>query len=542
MKDKVAILVLLLVSGLALRPLTADGLFRSHDSLAHVYRQASFSSSLKQGNLVPRWGGNLNRGYGHPALMFHYPLIYYLGHGFHLAGFSFVTAVKLTIGLGWLLAAVGLYWLARRFVSRWVALAAAVVFISLPYRLVLIYVRGAVAEHLALSLTPWFLWGLDRTVTKPSRKRVAVASLLTAALILSHQAVSLMMLPVGAILVAVRALAWKPKPRWPAARSFLTVISLALGLSAFFWLPAVVEGKYTHRDQLILAQDYVRRYPAPRELFYSPWGWGLGPLDGARSGHSVSLGWVSWLALGVGTIWLITRRNKRLSQPLLIVGWLGMIGGLFFLLPVSRPMAFYLWGLRFFQFPWRFLSLTAISASLLSTVIWRWFPSWISLLILLLVVVNSIGYHRIQGVIDSPRKDEDFSPVVATTTETGELTPRWATSFQDLPPEEELQVVSGAEIEYDILDYQYERHQYRVVATQKTQVVDNTLYFPGWKVYIDTAVTPINFQDQNWRGLITFPVSAGEHELELVFEETRLRKLANGVSLLAVGMMIALLV
>ena len=75
-----------------------------------------------------------------------------------------------------------------------------------------------------------------------------------------------------------------------------------------------------------------------------------------------------------------------------------------------------------------------------------------------------------------------------------------------------------------------------------TQVADNTLYFPGWKAYVDNVEVPIEPYDQNWRGIITFPVPEGKHNVRVVFEETKLRKFANALSIIGIGILLALFV
>lgn len=90
---------LLLVIFLSFIPLVSlfhPGMFEAHDSQSHVARLVAFYQSLQEGNLIPRWAGNLNMGFGHPVLMFLYPLANYIGSIWHFLGFSFIDSVKLT--------------------------------------------------------------------------------------------------------------------------------------------------------------------------------------------------------------------------------------------------------------------------------------------------------------------------------------------------------------------------------------------------------------------------------------------------------------
>src|SRR5688572_3623586 len=88
-------LLLFLLSLLPLFDFLKPGLPLTHDGIDHVARIANFYQNLTEGNLVPRWAGNLNWGFGHPILMFLYPLPSYFASLFHFLGFSLIDSVKL---------------------------------------------------------------------------------------------------------------------------------------------------------------------------------------------------------------------------------------------------------------------------------------------------------------------------------------------------------------------------------------------------------------------------------------------------------------
>ena len=74
MKKNVLLALLICLSLLPLIGLFPTGIPWTHDGKDHVVRIANFYQNLQEGNLVPRWGENLNWGYGHPVMMFLYPL------------------------------------------------------------------------------------------------------------------------------------------------------------------------------------------------------------------------------------------------------------------------------------------------------------------------------------------------------------------------------------------------------------------------------------------------------------------------------------
>ena len=81
------LLCVIIFSCVPLYTLLHPGLPITHDGQDHVARIANFYLSLSEGNIVPRWAANLNWGYGHPILMFLYPLSSYAASIFHVIGF-----------------------------------------------------------------------------------------------------------------------------------------------------------------------------------------------------------------------------------------------------------------------------------------------------------------------------------------------------------------------------------------------------------------------------------------------------------------------
>ena len=107
--DQAWLILLLVISLLPLLTLFRPGLPVTHDGQDHVARIANFYRSLSEGNLIPRWAANLNWGFGHPILMFLYPLPSYVASLFHFLGFSLVNSTKIVFGLSFTLSGLAMY-------------------------------------------------------------------------------------------------------------------------------------------------------------------------------------------------------------------------------------------------------------------------------------------------------------------------------------------------------------------------------------------------------------------------------------------------
>src|SRR5215213_4479111 len=102
-------LLILILCILPLLDLLHPGLPKTHDGQDHVARIANFYQSLQQGIIIPRWAANLNWGYGHPILMFLYPMPSYIASFFHFLSFSLVDSTKIVFALSFLLTTVTMY-------------------------------------------------------------------------------------------------------------------------------------------------------------------------------------------------------------------------------------------------------------------------------------------------------------------------------------------------------------------------------------------------------------------------------------------------
>lgn len=116
------------------------------------------------------------------------------------------------------------------------------------------------------------------------------------------------------------------------------------------------------------------------------------------------------------------------------------------------------------------------------------------------------------------------------------LNPIWMSKGEDYPvKKEKIEIIEG---ESEILNKNIEKfnkHTYRIKVSSKiARFVDYTFYFPGWKVFVDGREIPIQFQDPNYRGIITFEVPEGVHEINVVYSFTKIRVL--GVLLSFIGL------
>ncbi len=407
MKRLVILLSLFAIAPL-LHPLYMWG---AHDGRHSIYFLVEFDRSIQDGILWPRWAPDFAYGYGYPIFNIYAPLVYFLGEAFHLAGLDFVTSVKIVFALGFVLSGLAMFWFARDTLGSRGALVAAVVYMYVPYRLVDVYVRGALSESWSFVFIPLVLGAFRRLLSAaelriasgsgPGSPRIVPWAILAAfsfaGLILTHT-LALMMVPVIAgyvlwhLLRIARVVPALNQPVPPPsavnrARAFTgwTIANIiavikgsrelispagwclfagvaALALSAVFWLPLVVEYSSVRVDQWTTADyDYRDHFVYLHQLVSPFWGYGISK-PGPDDGMPFQLG-VAPLALGL--MGLVASRRRGVTAERSFFALLAA-GAIFMMLAASVPIWQVSGIASLLQFPWRLLMMTTLALAFLA--------------------------------------------------------------------------------------------------------------------------------------------------------------------------------
>ncbi len=531
-----ALLFLVIFSIFPLISFMKPGLPLTHDGQDHVARIANFYRSLAEGNIIPRWAANLNWGYGHPILMFLYPLPSYLASLFHWAGFSFVDSTKIVFGLAFVASALAMYlWMKIAF-GRTAGIVGALLYVFAPYRFVDLYVRGAIGEHTAFIFPPLVLYFLYKLSSSSSYKNSAANGIGLAVsvmlLILAHNAIAIMFMPIIGVYM-IYLLLFESKQSWLFGVVSAAAILMGFALSAFFWIPAYFEGKYTLRD-IVTSGEAAARFVPWTWFIYSPWNYGQG------DSLTKSLGIMQWA--GVVGAFMVIWKTKFTKIWIILISSLGILFVSFFIMTSwSKPIWFAVTTLQKFQFPWRFLSISVFAAAVAGGVAvsellkYRKTAPYIMMIVCFLIVITTIPMWHPKAYV---MHDESFySGIYLSTTDTGESSPIWSVRFMEHTPAAPLEVIDGdATITNGFRSSTV--HEYTLHVFKPTLFLENTVYFPDWNIYIDGAATQIQYQNPNYRGLMTFHVAPGTYSVKVVFENTKLRTVAERISLVALAIIV----
>ena len=236
----------------------------THDGEYHLLRLFLLDHSLRVGLWYPRWLPDLFMGFGYPLFNFYAPLTYYLGAVFTRLGLDTYGALQAVAIGAVLVGTAGMYTLATGLLGtapRGLLAAAAYVLAPYPF-LHNIYLRGAVPEMWGVALVPWVLWAGLRAYGRASIAASVSLTLALSALVLLHNLSAL--IGAGLLLLWVAVLAAIDR-HVAGIRAIVAATAAALGLTAFFWLPALGERGLV---QLELAWT---SYAEVSKWLYDPW-------------------------------------------------------------------------------------------------------------------------------------------------------------------------------------------------------------------------------------------------------------------------------
>ena len=544
----------------------------SGDTLLHLYRAVQLDALFQEGILYSRWAPDLVYGYGYPLFNYYAPLAYYLVELFHLLGLSLVGAFLMTFVAAFIGASLFTYSWVRGLFGEAAGLAAAALFVFSPYLMIDGFQRGALAELIGLALLPLILWAFRLAILDRRWFYALIATLTYAALILTHNISALIFSPVLIAYAWMIGASQAPagRGRWWAglrlALPALGLMALSLGLSAFYWLPAIVE-----QDLVQISQAF-----GPAHFNYATNFLGLGDLlalpfvvDPKLVQQDVPLA-VSWIAILLAVLGLATLGRYRTEPEKLghiLFAALVVVFGLFMALPLSL----FIWDrlplLPFVQFPWRFLGLVSLFLALLagvgldSLLALEWPVGWgrrlrlaLPALVIGLAALYMLPWGYTDTVVPPPATitgAADFARQSGAlgTTSAGEYLPL---AVAEVPAAERPGFPEdGARLAQEtlpegahLLSAEYRPLAYEVTLDSPVPFTAtfNTFFFEGWRGTIDGR--PVDLRAAGPKGLISLDVPAGRHEIAIRFESTAARDLAtiiSGLSLLLLGLALFLI-
>lgn len=556
-----ALFFLVILSLPALKSLAASGFYTSHDGETHTARIAQYYQALADRQFPPRFAGSFYNGLGSPIFVYIYPLPYLLGSLFHLAGFSYVNSFKIIMSLGFVFSGIFAYlWLKAVFKSEKAAFLGALFYMWVPYRFLLIYVRGSISELLAYTFLPLLLFSVTKLWEKNSIKWIAFSAISFSLLLLSQNLVAVISAPIIAGYVILLAI---NRNFLQIIKNSLIVVTWGFLISAVTYLPSTFERKFVRFDEIIKTA-YENHFVTLKQLIHSPWGYGFDLPGTVNDQISFQIGLAHILILFFAIFLLAYVSFKKSHSFSKIEKWLAIFFLTIFILATFLMLQIkpntLIWQkiryLHFIDLPWRFLGITSLSLAFLTAFVAKISkPGFLFLIFVFMVLVANRNHLRINQAVE--RSDRFFAAYSGTATQYDEFTSKWRQSTRvpiGFDPATHVEAVSGnAKIENVVAKSNKVTFEANVT-TDNSQVRINKFYFPGAGVQVDgqklTPFSDLTITDtgtllldveQDASGLMMVNLEKGQHKVRAKFGETKLRLFANllsfGSLVLALGVL-----
>jgi hypothetical protein len=491
-------LILAIVSLIILSPLFYPGFPVTDDGTWMIIRLSAFYQSLSEGQFPVRYLGRLNHNYGYPVSNFLYPGFLYIGSIIKLVGFTFVDSIKIIIGGCVFGSAIFTYLWLKKYFGLVNALISSFSIITAPYLLFDIYKRGSVGEILAIFCITIILYAISRSYNY-------LAAFIFGLLIVSHNTIALFFVIFFILYIIIYR-----------RRDLFKILFIALGLAAFFWIPALVEKQYVRFDTLKISDPL--QYTIGSKYIY------LLPI----------------LTILAGIYSFIFRKKYHASKTFIHI----LVLFIFSLL-IASPLSSPLWSnIRFaqlIQFPYRILVVSLFCGSWMVALFLSIIPKSYKLIaiigsVLLMVFQSSYIFRNIQ----IQRYEEGYYTTnEATTTVSDEYMPIWVSKIPLVRAISKIEVVSGSVSINPIRSSSQSLIAQLDVAT-KSRIQINAIYYPGWGIVLNDLLQNIEFN--NSYGLMQFEVPEGKFTLKAEFRETGFRFIADCISLFSFIILIVLTV
>jgi hypothetical protein len=578
------ILLVILFSLFAIGPLLQPGYqWDAHDARHSVYFLFEFDRGIQDGIPYPRWQPDFAFGYGYPFFNIYGPLATYVAEAFYLLGAGYTGAVKIVLALSVVASGLAMYGFVKRVLGRRPALVAAVAYMVIPYRLVDIYVRAALAESVAYVFVPLVLWGVWAALHRPRLINIVGLAFAYAALMFTSPLVTLLLTLILVFFIAALALARAndEQPFRQLTREsllpflghlghllFPVALGLILGvcLSAVFALPAMTESRFVRVDQwyggrYAWGSDFVEFF----QLFSPRWGFGVS-VPGPEDDVSFQLGVVP-VVLSLFALLPLFRKKPRagLDRPAvrLILFFAGLTAVVVFLmLGVSALLWEVLPLARLAQFPWRLLTFSVISmaflcgAAAINTRPAKGLVDLPTLILVILLILGSLPYM----VAEMSEQEVSIANLMRFQQSADEMTgsTAWVRTIPTWSSMADYHIAGKpvtSKVNYGLLYAQPGEPNARTLelgvnhelveylAKESIAITFDTFYYPGWHAYLldpetNEAIEELPIATRGELGLMTVQVPAGLGRVLLQFEDTPVRKLGTALTFGSLGIVL----
>ncbi len=500
----------------------------SNLDLSNHFRFAlPFYDAIAGGHFYPGWLAESNSGYGDPSFRFYPPALYYvLAAARSLTG-NWYGATVVVFALLSVAGGLGMYFWTNSIMRDSRAVWVSFFYALAPYHLNQLYQAVMLAEWAGAAVLPFCFWMVERVCERGKPRDVAGLALSYGILVYMHLPLTV----IGSIALLVYALARLSGPgKIVKVAKLATSVALGLTVSAIYWVTMVSEMRW-------IGMNTIQR---DASVDYR-WNFLLSTL----SPDNLNVWWMNILALMTlllctPVLLLLFRRDlaplRRLARPAIVL----TAFALFMSLPLSRPVWNVFPLLQETQFPWRWLTLVSMGASILAAVSLPLLATGGNKFDRLkrLGIIGAMSVSIVFTFSHSVREAQYLSPqrfeTVLTELRGTASIPYWLPIWAHANPRPMSSPVEAANRSIDVISWEPQHRRFSL--GQGTGAVRiRTFYYPHWTA-TNNGTTLATHPDAD--GALLIDVADGAMTVDLDFREpprTRVSFLMSCAGLLFIG-------
>lgn len=526
-------LVILLVSW----PLFLPGYFPHQDDL-QIMRIFEMRKCFADFQIPCRWVPDMGWGNGYPLFNYYSAFPYYIG-GLLSFLLGYIWAAKVIFFLSIIISGVSMYLLCKELFGKVPAACAACLYLLAPYKALDLYVRGALAESVALALIPLVFYFTLKLIKEGQIVYFLGTIFSLGAFLTSHNIMTLFFLP----LYFIWCIYWLITSNKKVWLITIFAILLGFGISSFFIIPAYFEKSLVQSDSLIsMGFNFRAHFVSFNQLLFER-SWGYGSLSPGDSAISLQVGWPYWwLAVIIILIFIalifIKKFRLMFSKDKIFILLFSFIT---FCLSVfmMHIRSSFIWEkihiLSYVQFPWRFLSLSIFSSSILGGLLISLFKEKMQIILMFVLIFSALFFNW-----------NYFQPKYLDLTATDEqkLTgSEWErqqkaaildylpkTSLEPTEKAPSLPIIRSGEGNVGSFDNRSNRWQFQVEVLKDALIEIPVLDFPYWQVKVNGKNYPSSHK--NITGRIQIELLPGKYTVSGQLNDTPVRKISDIITLI----------
>lgn len=539
-KDSFCLLLLASFIFLLIFPVYYFGIPNGFDLPQHYQFVFTYLEAIKSGDFLPSWSASENYGFGGIGIRFYPPLAHYCLALTQLVVNDWFLTSCLNILFWMILGSIGIYLLAREWLSPNYALGVGILYAVAPYHLSQIYQFFLYSEYVAAAIIPFCFLYLTKVCRGGKWKDSLYFGFCFALLILSHIPTTIIA-AICFVIYAIVILDWK-KLSVITPKLFISGL-LAISLTAFYWLRLITEmGMVNHSSPRFSTGAYhYKSYFFP--MIFNPFDTYFVKQMWFKDIVSLS---IIFFILPLSIFW-IWRRKKITTEFTNKKSYLALILTGCFAFFMSSSLSSFVWAnltfLQKIQFPFRWLSVATLIGAICFVIACQQISFSNVLLVNLkkyLIVIFLLGiflFDISQVILPSePLSREKFEEQLEGLAEK-ESFDCWWTVWSKAEAFEVREKVVVADRNISVINWKPQFREFEISEGTKTNARIATFYYPYWKATVNGNKVEIERAED---GTILIPLASDNSKVQLIFTEPYLIKTASFVS--AISWILLLLV